>query len=1191
MKRIIIYVCMWLFCIWSLAAGDVLFQSSFDKDIEVRAWMGSRQATLSNISRLNGTKSLKISQWRDEEKDSSWLSPEIKNPGKPLKISFWAADNYYVQKDASYAAVVDVVGYDDDGKAISTGDRVCSIPWDNSQKSDLWGKLMPEGLVWKYYQAVCQPKGKTFRIKFHWPKPMLLGDCYFTDLMVTEATSEEVATAMPETNRFILELSTPVMGNLFYVDDPIRIEVLLYTNDDKDIGELKDAYLHYTITDFERSLLARGEVPFDKAAPVADPTFSKAFPKRKYNRTQSLSLNDNGAKEVGRELFIQMDLVSCGQIVASDTITYGVVNPRTIAPDAYDKSRFSSWYFKEALHYKDSRHDKQSISIKSGVFWNKRYDVSWRNVQPHYPGPMDFGSCNPPLPRDNLLFNIEYERTDEKNIRQFVPPECVIPDPLHPGRVTFMIDPYVEYMMAYIRHNRESIGRVVPAGTERAIDSRTIELHRKAYAAIKKEFPDLPVGMMLYDLPMNPSRDVDIFLENKLYECCDFIVTHVFAPSVDWTEWARLQTAYQRLGRKPPLFISMSFAMVGGSDQVEGARRMHVGHLDAFAHGMEQIYYFNCSNETTILEQPILREQVDIGGSGESGFMYMQRVTRPHVSPAAVFTGNNYYNRWSLGSWGYEYGGHTMMPVLQAMTYYNLVQNFDQSTFRTVFHPSPNTVAYIFDRGDQTIVSIWLEKSLAPEMFAVKGAVSFSLQSLFGSTDRITPVGGTSLIMVDENPQTIVFDKHVRLYDEQTQIMDIQKVSGGLISDPVPRGSKKEGKLTLPSIFSSVWNVITVKGTVGGILLDCKEQPVKMTPDKLSTTEISISVPIEHPVGIYPFTAQLKANNKLVGVFRVPLTVKEPLTLSVTSIPMTFKQDPAIEVSIESLRNNPSKGVVHLRDKFFSENLRSTSRDMPFTVPANGTARVRFPIPRSQVNLSAAYEVTADMKEESGVAVCQAEDVCFCATPRAPGRIMIDADLSDWNLKDQLPIPFPREFTGWGKINEGADDLSGVFYTLWDEQNLYFAAIIKDNSHVTRANDLAIWQDDNVLLGLYPWGLKKGAKMNTGYYRDHMGLCLDGKARIFRVGNVPSGPSSAEGAKLAVKRTTDGYIYEWCYPKECIAPMMLNAGSRFRLSLTVWDTDMLPDGKYSKLGGMQFAGFCTNVDARPEKWREFQLVP
>lgn len=1185
-----------------VAGGEPLFQASFEDN--AKGWTQTNQAQVSDVSRRTGTKSLVIRQTKDEEQDSAWLSPAIKSPGKPVKISFWAADNYYLCQDCSYAACVNAVSYDKDdkdGKEVETSSYLNSMPWDEGRKEDLWGQLLSEGLVWKYYEAVYTPEGETFKLKFYWPKPIVRGECYLTDVMVTAATPEEIAAAAPGVKqaaatapgRFALELSTPVLGNIFYADDPIQFEVLLFTTDGKEIGELKGARLRYEITDFDRFFVARGEGGFDKAKPVADETFAKSAPgsARAFNLHQPLPVEDAAARQTGREFFIRVDLVSDGRIVASDTVTYGVMAPRTIAPKDYGKCRFSSTYFAEGFKYARSKHEKHAISVKTGVSRMHLIDYFWNAAQTDYPGPITFKTKLPSFPPIISCPNLEQERSSDEWLKKMVPPQCLIPDPLRPGRLTFMIDPYVDYIVAYVRHNRDAIIGVIPSGLERPIDARTIELHKKAYIALKKEWPDLPVGMMLNDLRMNPSKSVDIFIENKLYDFVDFLDTHVYASSVDWTEWQRLQNAYRKMDRTPPPYISTEFCRVGGPDQVMHSRDTVAAHLDAFAHGMQHVYYFNLCNEggKLFLRHPFLREPTDLGGAQTSGFMYLQRVDRPRVSDDMVFA--NAATRWNRASWGHESGGDTLMPVLQAMTYYNLVQNFELADYRATFHPSDNTVAYLFDRGEQTVCAVWLAKPMPVETLVIRGDTPYTVQDLFGRTERIVPVGGASLVGVDENPLTLVFDKKVVLFDPKSQRRDIETVAGGLVLGSVARGSKGAVTVTVPPVFK-VDVKATFTATVDGTWPRAEEKALNLKPGATATTELPFAVTSDRMPGAYLLTVRMLIDGKLAGLFRAPLQVDELLKLAVASVPITAKQDPAIEVTVTSLRDQPCKGELRLLDTFLSENLRAEPRMLPYTVPPRGVVTVRFPVARDLVNLSTAYDVDVELRDNSGLTLSRGEEVAFRACRRTPGKIVIDGNLDDWKLSDQPAIPFSRQFTEWGKPWGGPKDTCGVFYTLWDDDRIYFAAVIKDDSHVTRADNIDIWQDDNIMLGLYPWGWKKGETLKSGYYREHLGLCKDGKARIFRVGNVAVGPATAKEAEIAVVRTKDGYIYEWSYPKACVAPLRLEAGGRFRLSLWVWDLDETGDPKSpcTNLGGIQFGGFNTNIDARPVKWREFVLT-
>jgi len=1172
-----------------LLAGEVLFQTSFANG--AKGWTGRDQALVSDISRRKGTRSLLLRQWRDEEQKSRWLSPAIQGPGRAVKISFWAADNYRRCQDFSYSACVDVLDYDAKGGQIGRSRYLTTIVWDQKRKSDMWGRLLPAGLVWKYHEAIWRPRGRTFRLEFHWPKPIVRGDCYLTDVRVAVATPREVAAASAKLRptagrgRLALEISTPVSGNLFYKDVPLRFEVLVYATDGKAVGDLARATLLFDVTDYQKFSIARGRTSFAGATPVADQTFykSRVGARRKQNLHKHFVIDDPAAREVGREFFLRVRLVGAGgETLAADTVPYGVVNPRRIDKADITRAHFASGYFARHWKLSDRAFRDGPISVKTGVLWDQVYDYYWVRVQPHWPGPMKFGLKRPPLPRITFCPNIEQERVQKTWIRQQVPPEAIIDDPLHPGRITFKIDPYVEYILAYIRRHRRAIARVVPSGLERTIDARTIELHKKAYRAIKKEFPDLPVGLMLYGLGMNPSSDVDLFLRAKLYDYCDFLDTHAYASSVDWSEWERLKSAYRKQKRKVPPLVSTEFAMVGGADQVQRARNMTAGHLDAFAHGMTHLYYFNQCNETRMLPRPFLREPTDLGGSQTSGFLYMQRVDRPKVSELIVPEKPRY--RWQVGSWGHEYGGHSLVPTLSAMTYYNLVQNFEAAEYRRTLRPSPNALGYVFDRTDVTVAALWLSNPVGFETFRVRSSAAFVLQDLFGRTVRVQPRHGVALVTVNEEPVTLLFDRRV-------EDLKIEKVEGGLAPVRVPRGGKGTVRVRIPGVFAGTARA-TVACTVDGTWPNVPTRLLTLKPGRANSVELPLAIRPLRATGRYPLTARLRIGTAVVGVLKADLRVEELLRLDVEAVPVTVAKPPAIRVVIRSLREKPSRGVVRFDDRFFSPSLTPTVHEKRYEVPARGSAEVFFPVARERVNLSTAYEITMILKDDSGIELTRREEIAFRATPRASGAITIDGDLSDWDLAQLVPVPFARTFTGWGKAHRGPPDCSGVLYTRWDDGRLYFAAVIRDDSPVQRFNDINMWQDDNIMFGLYPWGAKLGEPLKSGYYREHLGLCADGKARIFRVGNVRGGPTTAAGAAIAVRRDGGRYVYEWAYPKKMIFPMQLAPGARFRVSVFPMDRDGPDPGKGKRwpLGGIQLGGFNANVDARPRKWREFLLT-
>lgn len=1191
-----------------LARGqEPLYQSSFGTDAELKGWTKTDQAMVSDVARRKGTRSLLIKQWKDAEQDSQWLSPVIANPGGgPVKISFWAADDYKRQADFSYAASVDTVTTDGAGNGQQTSNYLTSLAWDDSLKWDeLWGKLTIDGLVWKYYEVVTSP-GAHFRLKYHWPKPLVLGDCYLTDILVTKATAADEAAAAPgktpvaaqpaPQGNLRLELSTPVSGNLYFHDDAMEFGVLVYSHDKTDFALPADAKLTWEITDFQYFSLARGEMPFADAKPVADPAFYKSrvmekVPGRAKNAAKTLTVEDANAKAVGQLFFIEGKLVSGGKVLASDTMPYGVVSPRKIDPADYGKCRFNYEWWRDDLHYSKSKHERQSLGDKMGAVIGYGHGEGWKQAQPVHPGPFTFKQQLPPFPRFIVPFNLEQERgqkanqiswgrTIQKQFEDTIPVSCVIDDPLHPGCPTFKIDPYVQYMVEYIRHNRDSIAMVVPSGLERAIDARTIELQKKAYTAIKKECPDLPVGMMLYGLFMNPSREKQQFIQEDLFDYADFIDDHLYASGVDWSEWEDLQQKIAKRGKKPYM-ISTEMCIVSGADHIARARGTILGCLDVFAHNLRSTYYFN---QSSAFAAPVCRE-IPLGGGQDMNFMHVQLVYRPKVSPNIVMAPGR--DRWdAFSTLG---GGSSYMPVLQTMAYYNLVQNYEATDFRETRKPDEDSVAHVFDRRDATVVGMYMTKPVGFNTYAVKSDVAFTVQDMFGRNTRITPLDNVALISVDENPVSIIFDNRVDKFA-------IEQVNGGVADATMAKGAEGRITVTLPGVFTEnhKLQLACAWSAPGG-------DTVSVRPGQSATGTLPIKIGADQTVGQYPLSVKVFDGDRLVGVLSSALSVTELLRLDVTGVPLTAKQNPAIAVTVVSQEGKPVNGVVRLDNRHFTPSLRPAIQEVFFEAPAHGKTTVHIPLDRDLVNLTASYVVPVTARTAAGKEITTQAEVSFRACEHAPGKIVVDGDLSDWKLDERTPFAMEREFTNWGQVPQG---LNVKVYTLWDEKAIYFAAVVKKDSYVNEANDVGIWLSDNIHFGFYPGGWKLGEKVNRGYYREHLGLCQDDVARIFRVGNPAGGPASAVGATIAVKKVSGGYIYEWAYPKESLMPVELAEGKRFRLSMGVWGKDWLdangkvlpskPDSdktaKLSGLGGLNFGCFLANVDSRPEKWREFVLT-
>jgi len=1144
-----------------------------------QGWTGQDQAVVSDIARRPGTKSLQIKQTKDAEQDSAWLSPILKSTGKSVRVCFWATDNYVKQPDLNYSAAIGLVAIDDQGKP-AKAQTWTVIPWDDSLKQQWWGPLTDPGLLWKYYEFSFSPPAGAFRVQFFWPQAIVRGECYLTDLRVVESDSPANAkpsvvisgTAEPAQAKaeYALELSTPANGNLFYADDPLRFELLLFNPAGTEIQPLSQPVIAYDVTDYEGALITSGTLPFDHAAPRE---IAKNSPKRNRTRNlhQSIVLTAAAAKEVGREFFLHVSLRDGKTLLGEATVPYGVVDPQPVAAEDYRKSLFVHFEGREQAPVNtESKHERQRIRDKMGISFEHDWDYrGWKEAQPVFPGPLKVGPA-PDFPKLVYCPNLEQIRGRTPthpwgDVGEMAPAGASFDDPLRPGCKAFNIDGYVDYIVARIRAQRNQIAMVVPSGLERTIDSRTIELQRKAYAAIKKEFPDLPVGMMLYGLFGNPSDQANIFLKEKLYECADFIDDHMYSPSMDWTEWKRLQREVKAKGRELYL-ISTEFSRVGGVDQVARSRAMVNSHLEAWANGMRWITYFNVQAD---VDQPILREPV-----GGDGFQWMQRLSQPNPSPAIQAK--------SLPQFSH-------VPLLQTMTYYNLVQEFEGAEFRASFRPADDTVVYVFARHGQTICAFHLTKPTLPRNLAVLTAVPFTGRDLFGKTERIEPTTA-ALVSAIENPTVITFDREVPLlYDATTAPQVIQSAGSGAVPPLLARGVAANVRLTIPGIFAQDFSA-----TVSGVLDSSAPATARRVSIKQKapvTMDVPIQVGSQQAPGAGTIVTRIRDQQRLVGVLSTPVTIADTLSVQLIGLPLLPHRSPAIEVTVRNLSDVARAGSVTLENRYFGTGRQPAEMTKPYSVPAHGESVLRFDVPAEQVNLGSSYWFTATLRDNSGTVVTTKEEVAFRASLKTTTPITIDGDLADWKLEELMPIPFERYVTSLGKQVAGSNELAAVAYSRWDADCLYFAVIVTDDkaAGISRVNDVGIWLDDNIMLGFYPWGWRADEPLKDGYYREHLGPCADGVARVFRIGNVPDGQVNAAGVKIGVKRTATGYVYEWAYPLDAIRPFVLEPGARFRVSLAAINRVSKED-KWGTMAAVQLGGFNLSIDAQPTKWREFVLV-
>lgn len=189
-----------------------------------------------------------------------------------------------------------------------------------------------------------------------------------------------------------------------------------------------------------------------------------------------------------------------------------------------------------------------------------------------------------------------------------------------------------------------------------------------------------------------------------------------------------------------------------------------------------------------------------------------------------------------------------------------------------------------------------------------------------------------------------------------------------------------------------------------------------------------------------------------------------------------------------------------------------------------------------------------------------AQDQEYSAYHTGGSAPTIDANLNDWSgVPEGVALTEFREHGG-GKWN-GEDDASGTFWLLWNENGLYFAADITDDSHLNKGVGGGIWNGDGAQVAIDPTAERAGGnnmyEFNFGLGGPNSDSPQFSRALKFSTGPAAVGITADDYAIARIegeKRT----LYEVFFPAAAIAPTALEAGGSIGLGMIVNDGDDEP---------------------------------
>ena len=1184
-KKFIIFSVLLLLTGYAGAVPDlngVLYQCDFSKGES--GWKKtSGNCAWSDIGRVPGRGgSLRVRHEgkSDGNGEMMWTSPVIKLDKKAALVSFWAADNYLFLSDFSYGGSLRVSRCGADGKRDAV---LCTAyaDWDSSlNDAYYWGKRMTECLVWKYYELEIPAGSEYIMFEYGYRGGLVQGTCYMTDLMVTESRETKPMAAEQTTEGVHLELSTPAVGGLFYEKDILRFDALIYNGGKKVLEVPKDAKLKISISDFEGNVVASAEQGLDGAAPSSD----KEFCKSPVAAQRGITADNHIVKRIisagapektpGILFHLKAELVSGGKTLAEDAIPYGVVQPL----DPTGKKLSESYFFVRRMG--ENYYDGLSSAGKSlgdqdftrklravrrdGEGW---YD--WRTRQPVYPGPVNRTPYMQEFPLQFYGANIV-----QVPIARFIPEGAYTPKKVktyyagdkNKEEVDFNPDAYVNFVVENTGINRKAIDWITASGMERGLNEKVAYIQKNLYEKIHERYPEKKVG---YSINFSP---VAMFEKYELYKYADFLHLSMYGAHAGFP-YQEIVNPYKefyrkKLKRNPPPFVLTEGALQTEAGYIGFAGGTMRGVWSLIENGFVAIYYYNQMNTGALPKADVTdRFTADPHKSTYDSYRFTQRVDRPIMAPELVMASGNEKRRWLSGT---GCGGVSILPTLSTMAYYNLVKDFDWKKIRSAKYYRGCKV-YTFEDETNTVCGIEPLPGFQSERLLVESGSAFTYKDMFGRTTRIEPFEGKSVIQLSKYPSTLLFDgKLAKLAFKVLDPPGFEDISGY-------SGGEYEFTVNLPGMGG-----VTADLRVSGV------HPLELSAvfNEKSTASVKGRIPESMPVGDYPARVFLKHGGKICGILNGSFKVCAPLRLAMNP---RVNPVPGIEVEAENFSPDKISGTIVLENRFLVESMRPETTVRKFNIPPGKKAKVFFPVSKKLAKPNFNEIVEAVVTLDSGLKTVLKEKIHFRGIPHAEREIVVDGDLKDWPLDKLSPMPLERvRMTNQNECAPDNMESPGRLYALWRDNTLYLAVVVKDNTPISRSQNVNLWMDDNLLFAIYPWRRRLNEGFHPGYYREHIGLHKDGTVGKYRFEGVPSGGSPAMDKVQAAIRYADGqYVYEIAYPAETLYPVQIKPGGGFCLSLANRDTTLARKGDQDLWSSAFFAGGTVNYSTNPARWYEF----
>jgi hypothetical protein len=206
------------------------------------------------------------------------------------------------------------------------------------------------------------------------------------------------------------------------------------------------------------------------------------------------------------------------------------------------------------------------------------------------------------------------------------------------------------------------------------------------------------------------------------------------------------------------------------------------------------------------------------------------------------------------------------------------------------------------------------------------------------------------------------------------------------------------------------------------------------------------------------------------------------------------------------------------------------------------------------------YRVRVNVADELGRKVVRERLVGgFATASRTATPVVIDGDLKEdvWSKAEVQRIDMADQVFRFGKGAEwkGASDLSAVWRSAWDAENLYLAVDVVDDVHRVQFADGGIWNQDGLQFLFDP---ARTETEKAGKYDYSVGVGTKGPqawCHLSAHSSVNEGAAPFKVAATSLPGSPGGMRYEVAIPWTSLAPFKPEAGANLGMTMILNEDD------------------------------------